>query len=465
MKIFIECGISLSSPYNTGIQRVVRNIARESESVGQQLDVECIPVVFVGNSFNLYNLKSDRINNSLLGGDGIFLKALRNLNNLLSILPLNMGYSKFKIIVKPYIRSLYFKYATDHKFGIEDDVMSGRPLHYLPNKLQQDAVRAEEPNTVRAEGPNILLLLDSNWDSQMWDSVDKFRSEGGHVCAVLYDLVPFTHPETVEDSTREAHTSWWKEVPLHVDSVMCISQSVREDFLVWQQKEKFSSPIPAEKVKFFYLGAEYNQADPFIQVLSLDIPIFLVVGSLEPRKNHGLILDAFEQLWEQGYDINLTVVGAHGWKSQEVIDRIKNHPELGRKLVFINDATDRDLVILYERSAALIIASLAEGFGLPIVEAFRYGAKVICSDIPVFREVAGDQAEYFESTNAGALANKVSESVSSLHNGLYQKIGITKEWITWKQSTEQLFTRVLAITTNSASSPDSGGDNNLSKKN
>jgi alpha-1,2-rhamnosyltransferase len=456
MKIFIECGISLNSPYSTGIQRVVRNIARESELVGQQLGFECIPVIFVGNSFNRYNLKSDRINSSLLGGDGIFLKVLRNFNNLLSRLPLKIGYSKFKIIVKPYIKSLYFKYATDHKFGIEDDVMGGRPLHYPPNKLQQDTVSAEEPN--------ILLLLDSNWDSQMWDSVDKFRSEGGHVCAVLYDLVPFTHPETVEDNTREAHTSWWKEVPLHVDSVMCISQSVREDFLVWQQKEKFSSPIPAEKVEFFYLGAEYNQADPFIQVLSLDIPIFLVVGSLEPRKNHALILDAFEQLWEQGYEINLTVVGAHGWKSQEVIDRIKNHPELGQKLVFINDATDRDLVILYERSAALIIASLAEGFGLPIVEAFRYGTKVICSDIPVFREVAGDQAEYFEPTNAEALANKVSESVSSLRNGLYQKIGVTKEWITWKESTEQLFTRVLAIATNSASSPDSGVDNNSSKK-
>jgi glycosyltransferase involved in cell wall biosynthesis len=454
------------SPHSTGIQKVVRSIVRESKSVGLSMGMQCIPVSFeLGDLIRISPVYGPRLRQiELKQGEsgqllrlapgqlfrlasGQLLRLAQKVDSVLSkCLPISKLYQKFRRMLAPIIRNLYR--MTQHRTDSEWE------------ELIKAHVLGEEGNDLGS--PPILLLLDSTWDEGIWDVVDKFRASGGHVCVVLYDLIPFLYPETVEESTRKAHTTWWKEVPLHVDSVMCISQSVREDFLVWQQKEKFSSPIPADKVKFFYLGAECNQVDTVIKVSSLDIPIFLVVGSLEPRKNHSLILDAFELLWEQGCDVNLTVVGAHGWKSKDVIDRIKNHPELGQKLIFINDATDRDLVLLYERSTALIIASLAEGFGLPIVEAFKYGTKVICSDIPVFREVAGDHAEYFEPTNAGALANKVSESVSSLRSGLYQKKGVTKEWISWKESTEQLFTRMLAITTNSEASPDLTDDNDLS---
>ena len=438
MRIFIECGISLNSIHNTGIQRVVRNIVRESESVGQQLGVECIPVMFVSNSFRRYAPKSNRKGSLLIVLLGIFLKGLSKLNNLLSRLATKGAYSKL-IFIKSYVRHLYFIYQKYHEVGNEGGVISDQPL--------------------RGE---VLLLLDSNWDAQIWDAVDKFRAEGGHVCAALYDLIPFSHPETVEEHTRIAHTSWWLDAPLHIDSVMCISKAVRDDYFAWQEEQDLTRKLMSEKVGYFHLGADLNKTDLVVQVLTSSAPNFLVVGSLEPRKNHNLILDAFEILWKKKYKINLVIVGASSWKSEQLLDRIQRHPEIGHRLFIIRDASDRDLTMLYGKSEALIIASMVEGFGLPIVEAFQHGTQVICSDIPVFREIAGDHAVYFEPTNAGALANKVSESVSSLRSGLYQKKGVTKEWISWKESTEQLLTRMLAITTNSESSPDLAGDNDLS---
>jgi len=438
MKIFIECGISLNSPYNTGIQRVVRNIVRESESVGQQLGVECIPVMFAGNSFRIYKPKSDRKDSSLIVLLGIFLKGLSKLNNLLSKLPPKMGYSKLKIIVRPYSRPLYFKCQNLHELGNEDDIMSDQLLHGMPNKPQQEIASAEEPD--------VLLLLDSNWDVQMWGAVDKFRAKGGHVCPVLYDLIPFTHPETVEEHTRIAHTSWWLDAPLHVDSVMCISNTVRNTFLQWQNEFDLERKIPADKVGYFYLGSELsvveNEQLSLLELVSCGVPYFLVVGSIEPRKNHSTILDAFEILWQRGEMINLLIVGGHGWKSQNFIQRVEQHPLLNKHLFMPERVNDTELNCVYKAAEALIIASFEEGFGLPIVEACQRGLDVICSDIPVFHEVAGDRATYFDPYDPASLMQVIDSQISrTAHlSGNDKKV---VNWITWRESAKQLFTRVL----------------------
>ena len=297
--------------------------------------------------------------------------------------------------------------------------------------------------------PPILLLLDSTWDMHIWPAVDEFRASGGHVCAVLYDLIPFTHPDTVEEHTRELHTSWWLEAPLHLDSVLCISQTVRDQFLSWQQEVGLSRRLAPEQVACFYLGSELHtdseDDDQLSLILARKDPYFLVVGSIEPRKNHDVILDAFEILWQEGKSVNLVIVGGHGWKSEAFIDRVSMHPMYKKRLFLLRKTTDAELVLLYSQTAALIIASIAEGFGLPIVEAFQRGAEVLCSDIPVFREIAEDHATYFDPASPISLARTISQKYGSLERSLSQKReSETVSWITWKQSAEQLLLKLLA---------------------
>ena len=451
MRIYIDCTITFNCTHNTGIQRVVRNIVRESKSVGQQLGVKCTTVKFDGNNFRTFAPKTDRKVRILLVLMGKILKGISKLSYFLKRFLPATWYSKLSLILSPHFIYLYSIYQKEQS---ESGV--------ILNSKRDYASENHNINITEASDHNILLLLDSNWDVKIWDAVEKFRDNGGHVCAVLFDLIPFSHPETVEKDTLKAHTSWWIGAPLHVDSVMCISKSVRDDFLLWQERHDLTRKLMSEKVGYFYLGANFDKPDLFNQVLTSHVPNFLVVGTLEPRKNHNLILDAFDILWTKKYQINLVIVGSIGWKSKKLLDRIQKHPEFRHRLFLIKDTSDHDLTLLYSKSEALIIASLAEGFGLPIVEAFQHETKVICSDIPVFREVAGDHAVYFDPTNPANLANKVSESTSSQRNGRYQKKSVTKEWISWKESTEQLLTRVIAITTNSEKSPELSDDNDLS---
>lgn len=410
----------MSSHVNTGIQRVVRNIISHIESVSGELGVDYCLVQFVNNTF--LELNNAELPKTFLR---MFLRVFDALACTMFSKPIYYGLrNKFKGCFKRLL--------------IKD---SGKDIYQILDCKRQILKDKAEDITCRP----ILLLLDSTWDTNMWEVVDRFRNNGGHVCAVLYDLIPFTHPDTVEESTRIAHTKWWAEAPLHVDSIMCISQSVRDDYFVWQERQNLARKLVPEKVGYFHLGAELNQNDPVIQILTSSEPTYLVVGSLEPRKNHAFILDAFEQLWQQEYVINLVIVGAFGWKSEELLNRIQNHPEYGHRLFLIRDASDRNLIALYDKSEALIIASVAEGFGLPIVEAFQRGTKVICSDIPVFREVAGDQAVYFDLASPASLALRVSESAGAIRRGSIQEKNVIMKWITWRESTVQLLSRLQAV--------------------
>lgn len=416
--LFIECGTTISSPINTGIQRVVRNIILHASSVSGDLGMQFSPVAFVNNTFREVSI--EEVKPLIPSAAKVLLQPFEKVAS--TVVP-GWIYYGLRERLKSWIKGMVRKEV-------------GRDIYQIfHNHVGETKDESQLP---------ILLLLDSTWDTRMWGAVEEFRAKGGWVCAVLYDLIPFTHPDTVAEATRAAHTQWWLKAPLHVDSVMCISRSVKDDFLAWQMEQKLERVVEEPRVGYFYLGAELKQTDPVIHILSAQTPTYLVVGSLEPRKNHALVLDAFERLWAEGFDGNLAIVGAFGWKSEDLLDRINRHPELGRKLFLIRDASDRDLTALYDKCQALIIASFAEGFGLPIVEAAQRGAPVICSDIPVFREVASDQlATFFNPFETQSLVDAIKEQAKQrkCETGHVNKAN----WISWRQSAEQLLGQMKEI--------------------
>lgn len=410
-KIYIECGITLRTKVNTGIQRVVRNIISEAIKISPQIGCEIVLVAYKNNGFYFPNESHD---------EGRALYLIRRVGFYMRELVPVLNRTGIFIRINRRVGS-WIKY-----------------IIYRKSK----AIKLE---SIGADGqPAVLLLLDSNWDDKIWPEIDTFRNNGGVACAVLYDLIPFTHPETVEDQTLMAHTAWWSKAPLHVNSVMCISQAVRDEFVSWQRKMKFRSPLTDKQISYFYLGADLSSNDPVIKLISDGEPYFLMVGSLEPRKNHNIVLDAFDQVWHQGGASRLVIVGAHGWKSEALLSRIEGHSLLNEKLFLVRDASDRDLAALYSKAMALIIASKAEGFGLPIVEAAQHGVPIICSDIPVFREVADDQlASFFNPVNAESLAKLIQgHEKEKKYNKRFAK---SPGWITWQESAEQLLRNVIKL--------------------
>lgn len=414
--LYIECGVTMRTTINTGIQRVVRNIIREAKQIAPQMGYDSVLVDFSGKNFSIVD---DATTPEEVVQVPLWKQVLSAIDRKLLWLCSLGIYSRLRVPLKSLL------------IGV----------------LSKKNHREVELNPFGPDGkPSVLLLLDSNWDNAIWSKVDAFRQSGGKVCAVLYDLIPFTHPDTVADSTRIAHSSWWSKVPDHIDAVMCISNAVREEFLKWQKRMSFQHPLPDQQVGYFHLGADLTTNDPVIRLLTDNEPYFLMVGSLEPRKNHKTVLDAFDRLWGEGKQLRLAIVGAYGWKSEVLLSRIQEHPLLNKRLFFIRDATDRDLVALYARAEALITASIAEGFGLPIIEALKHNTKVLCSDISVFREIAGKHAVYFEPLNQNDLALRIESMFPSTQaEERIKKADQSSCFRTWSESAEQLFTEVKKV--------------------
>ncbi len=153
-------------------------------------------------------------------------------------------------------------------------------------------------------------------------------------------------------------------------------------------------------------------------------------------------LAAFEQLWKMGRDVNLVIVGRHGWHMEAFVERLKGHPELGQRLHWPSDVSDEYLDQIYATSTCLLAPSEGEGFGLPLIEAARHGLSILARDLSVFREVAGVHASYFSGLESTALAISVQDWLGLKAKGqVPQSTNMPRQ--TWAQSTAQLMKVLL----------------------
>ena len=171
--------------------------------------------------------------------------------------------------------------------------------------------------------------------------------------------------------------------------------------------------------------------------------VFLMLGTLEPRKGHAFVLDAFEKRWSRGSRDKLLFVGNLGWKMEQFAERLRTCLERGRLLFHVSDAPDRAVAEAIRRSCAGIMASTVEGFGLPVVEFMQRGLPVLASDIPVFREVGGEYPLYFPLGNPECLDKAIDEFLVREREVRQKVSGFC--WITWDEAAENLIRKALEL--------------------
>lgn len=319
---------------------------------------------------------------------------------------------------------------------------------YVRDKLGEKYFTAS-PDVSFAPG-DILLLLDSAWsEPERFDQVFADADAGGaEIVGYVYDLIPIRHPESCVPEMPAAFRRWLANIVLHSHAIVCISRATADDLVAAIAKLELPHRSGL-RVHYAHLGSDLDgemggEASAAIRSTFADAErsTFLVVGTIEPRKGHIEVLDAFDQLWDGGQDVRLCLIGKPGWKMEQFAARLRSHPEFERRLHWQEDASDADLDFAYRNAAALIQASHAEGFGLPLLEAARHGTPLVCSDIAVFREVAGSDAWYFPVGSAEALAALLRRL---LDNGQLLKRALVRER-TWRDAAEDLM-RVLGAHT------------------
>ncbi|HVR42397.1 MAG TPA: glycosyltransferase family 1 protein [Thermoanaerobaculia bacterium] len=254
----------------------------------------------------------------------------------------------------------------------------------------------------------------------------------------VHDLTFRRFPELIQ---RETLQNLEREMPREVhraDGIVCVSNATREDLLRTYR-------VDPRKVRAILSGPPPGRAAGAPR-LELPPRYVLFVSTIEPRKNLGALVEAFERLKDEGYPGELVVAGRVGWKSEPMLRRLEASRWAGaiRRL----DYVDRDqLPWLYRKADVFVLPSRYEGFGFPVLEAMAEGTPVIAARNSSLPEIGGEAAVYFNADDPRELAAALTRVIgdAELRRGMVERGRANLARFSWDRAaaeTAALFRRV-----------------------
>lgn len=217
------------------------------------------------------------------------------------------------------------------------------------------------------------------------------RERARFVCLV-HDLIPIEYPEHARPNGKDLHSRRMDAVAQYADAVIAASHSTRRSFLDYLGREGRSMEVCVAP-----LGAEPASAKPSPQTGGA--PYFVSIGTIEPRKNHLLLLNLWRRMVEElgpRATPRLILIGRRGWENENILDMLDRCVPLKGIVEERGHMSDQEMWPLVQGARALLMPSFAEGFGLPVIEALKLGVPVLCSDIPAHHEIADPVAEFLD---------------------------------------------------------------------
>ena len=438
-RLLVECTYVFEHPSaNSGIQRVVRNVIQQLPAADE--NVECIPVVMIGGG--LYQVKS--------------LAPLKSAKlDLISL----------RVKLEQWANAFWLRHrALERRRPFNQSHFARRVLYVgcrlsafacfsLPRRLLERALKGKQiPERcvpLQHRAGDQLVLLDSSWHANVFPLAEQLKRDGVGIVSVIYDLIPLTHPQFCDAGLVKVLNDWFDWIARAADGYVAISTTIRDQVREEMLRRIGSQQVAQRWFDYFHLGSELDLSEAtaaveprLAKLFQAPQPVFLMVSTIEPRKNHDYLLDAFELAWAAGSKARLCIAGRIGWKSDALLARVRNHPELNKRLFMFNDLSDTSLEHAYSHASSLVFPSYVEGFGLPLVEAMQRGLPAMVSDIPIFREIGGEFMVYFDLAEPNSLANLV---VSFERSG---QLPATRDvadwrWIGWREASAQMTERTL----------------------
>ncbi len=230
----------------------------------------------------------------------------------------------------------------------------------------------------------------------------------------IHDLIPILHPEMSRPQAVDRHTGRVRGALVHGDQIIAGSNAVAADIRDYAAQ----SALPTPPITISHIaGEQFAPTAPLAPPIapSPTAPYFLCVGTIEPRKNHRLLFDVWCKLASQlgAATPRLIIVGQTGPMTGDIASQAAAHSHIEMR----PSCTDQELAALMSNCTGLLMPSIAEGYGLPVVEALTLGTPVIASDLTVFREIGQGAAQLIAPTDVGAWASAIvnlAEASSSL---------------------------------------------------
>jgi glycosyltransferase involved in cell wall biosynthesis len=206
----------------------------------------------------------------------------------------------------------------------------------------------------------------------------------------IHDLTYKRFPELLQKETLDNLERQMKREIAQADAIVCVSESTRRDLL------HFYDVDPS---RAFAIQSGIAPPRTYEPMEGLPKRYILFVSTIEPRKNLGVLLDAYERMRVAHPDVALVVVGMVGWKSESLVPRLRRPGIM--HLDYLDPAR---LASVYRDATAFVMPSIYEGFGFPLLEAMTHGVPSIAANSSSLPEIGGDAALYFEPNDVPGLA-------------------------------------------------------------
>lgn len=299
---------------------------------------------------------------------------------------------------------------------------------------------------LRLTPADTVLSAGLDWNTKNPEALTALKAQTGfRLVAMLYDMIPVVHPRFYASRDVDVFTRYFAEALRHTDRFISISQRTSDDLAEFARVRGLAMPdMQVEK-----LGADAAKRGSALLPAGLEAGRYvLFVSTVEPRKNHALLLRVWKRLAERSQGVGgakLVFAGRRGWMTDDVFASMQDDPVLRRDVVHVANASDDDLAALYAGAAFCVYPSLYEGFGLPVIEAFSHGKPVIASSGGALPEAAGGLAPCLDPSDddawAGAMARWLDDPAVLAAQA--QRIGQEFSWPSWPEAATRIVSAAL----------------------
>jgi len=237
------------------------------------------------------------------------------------------------------------------------------------------------------------------------------HERGVHTAALVADVMPTQFPQWFDAGQIRLFSTFIEAHLRHSERFVCISECSRADVIELAERIGLGRELETSVIT---MGANFQRADDDLArpTQAPDGRYLLSVATVEPRKNHALLVAAFDELKDRHPDLGLVMVGKAGWMTDDLQAAMLGHPDQGVRFRWLSKVDDDLLDALYRHAFLAVQPAFYEGFGTPVIEALGNGVPTLSSTGGALPEAGGEWAEYFDPNDRDELVELIERHLT-----------------------------------------------------